>query len=291
MPADVTPELVADTRCALGEGPLWHPAERRVYWSDITAGHLYRYSPETGQHERCFSGAQVGGFTVQADGSLLLFMERGAIARWDPASGELKTLVEEIPEVRDSRFNDVAADPAGRVFCGTMGMPNRTGRLYRLDADGSLHIVLGGVGISNGIGFTPDHRRMYYTDTALSRIDVFDYDEATGALSSRRTFAEVPEGDGLPDGLTVDAEGGVWSARWDGRCLVRYTPDGREERRISFPARKVSSAAFGGPDAADLYVTTAGGDDRATEGQGAGALFRLRPGVRGLPDFPSRVRL
>ena len=288
---DLTPELVADTTCALGEGPLWHPGEAQLYWTDITGGRLYRYSPATGQHEACYSGAPVGGFTVQADGSLLLFMERGAIKRWDPRDGSLTTFFEEIPEVRESRFNDVSADPAGRVFCGTMGMPNRDGRLYRLDTDGTLHTALEGVGISNGIGFTPDHTRMFYTDTILNRIDVFDYDVASGGLSNRRIFAEVPESGGLPDGLTVDAEGGVWGARWDGSCLVRYTPDGREETRVTFPARKVSSAAFGGPDSRDLYVTTAGGDDRENEGSGAGALFRLRPRVPGLPDFVSRVRL
>jgi D-xylono/L-arabinono-1,4-lactonase len=285
------PELVADTTCGLGEGPLWHPGEGRLYWTDITAGRLYRYSPVTGQHEACYSGAQVGGFTVQADGSLLLFMERGAIKRWDPRDSSLTILHEELSEVRESRFNDVSADPAGRVFCGTMGMPKRDGRLYRLDTDGTLHVAVEGVGISNGIGFSPDHTRMYYTDTDLNRIDVFDYDVDTGALTSRRVFAEVPKHDGLPDGLTVDSEGCVWGARWDGSVLVRYTPDGREQTRVAFPARKVSSAAFGGPDSRDLYVTTAGGNDRANEGSGAGALFRLRPPVPGLPDFVSKVRL
>ena len=283
------PELIADTRCALGEGPLWHPDEGRLYWTDITGGALYRYSPADGTHERCYEGAQVGGFTLQADGSLLLFMERGAIKRW--RDGRLKAVVEEIPEARGTRFNDVAADPAGRVFCGTMATEGRKGRLYRLETDGTLHVAIEAVGTSNGIGFTPARDRMYYTDTAEQRIFVFDYDASNGEISHRRVFAEVPPEAGLPDGLTVDADGGVWSARWDGSCIVRYTPDGAEERRIEFPAKKVSSVMFGGADLQDLYVTTAGGHDREHEGSGAGALFRVRPGVRGLPEFRSRIHL
>jgi D-xylono/L-arabinono-1,4-lactonase len=283
------PELVADTRCALGEGPLWHPEEGRLYWTDITGGALYRFSPADGTHERCYEGTQVGGFTLQEDGSLLLFMERGAIKRW--RDGQLETLMEEIPEERGTRFNDVAADPAGRVFCGTMMTKERPGRLYRLDTDGTLHVAIEAVGISNGIGFTPARDRMYYTDTAEHCIFLFDYDASSGQLSHRRVFAEVPREDGFPDGLTVDAEGGVWSARWDGGCVVRYTPDGVEQQRFVFPAKKASSVMFGGSDLQDLYVTTAGGNDREHEGPGAGALFRVRPGVTGLPELRSRIRM
>lgn len=283
------PQIVADTTCALGEGPLWHPGDGQLYWTDITGGRLYRYSPTSGTHEVCYEGPDVGGFTIQADGSLLLFMERGTIKRWN--KGTLETVIAEIPEERGSRFNDVGADPAGRVFCGIVGTSVRPGRLYRLDLDGTLTVVVEDIGISNGIGFTPQRDRMYYTDSAAREIYVFDYDPASGAIENRRVFASVPETDGLPDGLTVDAEGGVWSACWDGACVVRYTLEGVEDRRISFPARKVSSVTFGGPDYADLYATSAGGDNRPEEGAGAGALFRLRPGVRGLPEFASRIRL
>jgi D-xylono/L-arabinono-1,4-lactonase len=281
------PERVADTNCALGEGPLWHPDERRLYWTDITGGALYRYTPADGSYERCYQGDQVGGFTIQADGSLLLFMERGAIKVW--RDGRLETVVEHIPDERDTRFNDVAADPAGRVFCGTMATETRRGRLYRLDTDGSLHVVLESVGISNGIGFTPAQDGMYYTDSADGKIYRFDYDLATGEVSNRRVFAGVPADAGVPDGLTVDGEGGVWSARWDGSCAVRYTPDGKVVQQIVFPAKKVSSVTFGGADWGDLYVTTAGGDQRATEGDGAGALFCVRPGVKGLAEYRSRI--
>jgi D-xylonolactonase len=284
------PELVADYECHTGENPLWHPLEKRVYWTDIPGGRLFRYDPATGNHEQCYSGASVGGFTIQADGNLLLFMERGAIAKW--RDGNISYVVEAIPAERKSRFNDVIADPSGRVFCGTVALTAGTGRLYRLDTDGSLHQVLGNISCSNGMGFTPDRRNMYYTDSGLRTIYIFDYDGKTGALTHQRVWLQTPEGAGVPDGLTVDAQGCIWSARWDGSALFRYTPDGIEERRIDFPARKVSSVIFGGDDLNDVYVTTAlAGSTKVAEGMGAGALFRLQLGIRGLPEFFSRIML
>jgi D-xylonolactonase len=172
-----------------------------------------------------------------------------------------------------------------------MATKERLGRLYRLDRDGTFTVVLEGIGVSNGMGFTPDRKRMYYTDSRKREIYLFDYDRKTGAITNQRVFVRTPEGEGIPDGMTVDAEGYIWSARWDGGCLVRYAPDGTEEQRIAFPARKVSCPTFGGPDYADIYVTTAGGQNKAEEGQGAGALFRLNLGIRGVPEFRSRIAL
>ena len=284
------PELIADYQCHTGENPLWHPLERRLYWTDIPRGKIFRYDPATGRHEQCYRGAPVGGFTIQADGALLLFMTRGSIAIW--RAGRLDYIVEEVPEELDSRFNDVIADPAGRVFCGTMPTPEHLGRLYRLDTDGSLHLLLAGINVPNGMGFTLDRRHMYFTESRQRRIYLFDYDEKTGALANQRIWLQVPPDVGTPDGMTVDAEGCIWSARWGGSALYRYTPEGLEERRIEFPAKKVSSIVFGGDDLRDLYVTTALTDGtKASEGDGAGALFRLRPGMGGLPEFFSRIRI
>lgn len=283
------PELVADYECMTGEGPLWHPGEQRVYWVDIPQGRLFWYDPATGQHKQCLQTDPVGGFTIQDDGALLLFMARGAVRVWQ--RNALRTVIEDIPDERATRFNDVIADPVGRVFCGTMPTKERLGRLYRLDTDGKITKLLDGIGCSNGMGFTPDRKHMYYTDTGKREIYLFDYDQETGWITNRRLFVRTPDGDGVPDGMTVDAEGYVWSARWDGGCLARYSPDGVEERRILFPAKKVSSVVFGGPDYTDIYVTTAGGQNKATEGAGAGALFRLNLGIRGVPEFASRVRL
>ena len=253
------------------------------------APHL-RGRPATGRHESFDVGRVVGGFTIQADGALLLFMDRGSIGTWK--GGKLRLIVEEIPDERETRFNDVFADSRGRVFCGTMPTRERLGRLYRLDRDGSLHRLLEGIRCSNGMGLTLDRKRLYYTDSEIHTIYLFDYDEETGELSNRRIFVAHGPEDGLPDGMTVDARGDVWSAHWDGGCLIRYNRDGKETMRIPFPARKVSSVIFGGDDYRDMYVTTAGGDNKAEEGEGAGALFRLRvPGVRGLPEYFSRILL
>lgn len=284
-------ELIADYRCVTGEGVIWHPAERRLYWVDIPAGRLFRYDPASGVHAQVYQGEAIGGVTIQADGALLLFGARGAVQVW--RDGQLTTIVDEIPADRDSRFNDVIADPAGRVFCGTMAGPAGPGRLYRLDPDGRLMVVLEDIQVPNGLGFTPDRRGLYFTDTMRRTISLFDYDEATGDIANPRRFVQAPAtaGEGLPDGMTVDRDGHVWSARWDGGCLVHYAPDGREVGRIAFPARKVASAAFGGDDYTDLYVITAGGDQKTTDGQDAGALFRVRPGVAGVPEFASRIGL
>ncbi|MDE0186358.1 MAG: SMP-30/gluconolactonase/LRE family protein [Candidatus Poribacteria bacterium] len=285
----MTPELIADYKCVIGEGPLWHPGEKCVYWTDIPMGRMFRYNPATGAHEQFYDGEVVGGFTIQEDGSLLLFMAKGAIAIW--RDGRLEYVYEEIPHERETRFNDVIADPAGRVFCGTMSTADRPARLYRLDVDTQLTEILDDVDISNGMGFTPDRMQMYYTDSPTREIYLFDYNQDTGGITNKRVFVRTPEGGGVPDGMTVDAEGYVWSARWDGSCLVRYSPDGRVDRRIEFPAKKVSSVIFGGEDYTDMYVTTAGGDNKVDEGYGAGALFRINLGIRGVPEFLSRIFL
>lgn len=285
------PARIADRLCHTGEGPLWHPDEGCLYWIDIPAGHLFRYTPDDGRHEQVLdAGCAIGGFTVQADGALLLFLARGAIAIWRDGA-PLQMVVDEIPVEVESRFNDVIADPRGRVFCGTMPNRGEGGRLYRLDTDGSLTELLDGIGCSNGMGFSPDRRQMYFIDSPTRKISKFAYDEAAGELSHRRVFVDLQDEAGAPDGMTVDLEGGVWCALWGGSCLVRFRPDGSEDQRIEFPALKVSSAGFGGSEYDELYVTTAGGHQRETDGDGAGALFRVRPAVGGPPEFRSRVGL
>ncbi|MGC9468386.1 MAG: SMP-30/gluconolactonase/LRE family protein [Anaerolineae bacterium] len=289
------PRVIANVDCITGEGPLWHPQQKVVYWVDIPNGYLYVYDPATGDYARVFEGPPIGGFTIQEDGSLLLFMAKGTIAIWRPGvedSRDLEMVIEEIPAERDTRFNDVIADPAGRVFCGTMPTPERPAHLYRLDPDGTLTMLLDDVGLSNGMGFTPDRRGLYYTDTRKHTIYLFDYDEDTGRITNRRVFVEVPEeqGEGHPDGMAVDVEGNVWSARWDGRCLVKYSPEGQELDRIHFPVPKVSCVTFGGEHYTDMYVTTASAGNREEEGPLAGSLFHLNLGIRGMMEFRSRIR-
>jgi D-xylonolactonase len=283
------PELIANYECVTGEGPLWHPQEGRVYWVDIPKGKLFRYEPTTGKHELYYdSGAVIGGFTFQDDGAILLFMDRGAVKLL--RDGKVETIIEEIPDERESRFNDVFADPEGRVYCGTMPTQDRQGRLYRLDPDRTLTLLLEGITCSNGMGLTLDRKQLYYTDSMVKKIYLFDYDQATGAITNQRVLIDSGHEAGVPDGMTVDADGNIWSARWDGYCLTQYAPDGSELQRINFPTKKVSSVIFGGPDYTDMYVTTAGGHDKHENGETAGALYRLRLGVQGLPEFASRIR-
>ena len=198
-------------------------------------------------------------------------------------------------------FNDILADPQGRVYAGTVywgaqGM-EKTGKLYLIDLDGSAQVVTDGIEMSNGLGLSPDNRTLYYADTAVRRIYAFDVDPATGGLSNKRVFVQVPGDEGIPDGLTVDADGFVWNAQWFGAQVVRYDSEGKVERRIKMPVKQVSSVAFGGPDLTDLYVTTAaeyapsplappGFDDKAPMG---GSLYRIPLDIRGRLEYQARL--
>ncbi|MFP4345906.1 MAG: SMP-30/gluconolactonase/LRE family protein [Anaerolineales bacterium] len=283
------PQVVADRACHTGEAPLWHPSEQALYWVDIPRGRLYRYSPNSAETELCLEGPPVGGLTLQPDGALLLFMQGGAVRRWQ--GDEITTLVEGIPGEQHNRFNDVVADPEGRVFCGTMPAEDHAARLYRLDLDGGITLLVEGLGMSNGLDLSPDMQRLYHVDTRKGIIHVYDYERTTGELRNRRPFVEVGQDlQGKPDGLVVDVEGHIWVAFYGGGAIIRYHPDGSRERRIELPVSQVTSLAFGGLDYTDLYITTAGGDNREKNGAAAGALFRMRPGVQGKPPFLSRVR-
>lgn len=286
---DVDPERVADTTAHTGEGPLWHPDSGRLYWVDIPAGCLYRYDPEREQNAVAYEtdGVPLGGYTIEADGALLLFTH-GRIERFDPTESDTELIA---TVDADTRFNDVIADPEGRVFAGTMPSDEALGDLYRVDPDGSVRVVVPDLDIPNGMGFSLDTQTFYLTESEARRVYAYDYDRETGVIENERAFITVPENDGVPDGLTVDDSGDVWSARWNGNRVVRYDPKGRPVEAIELPARKVSSVTFGGTDWEDMYLTTALTDaDRTTEGDGAGALFRVENvGVRGRPEFRSRI--
>ncbi|MBK7949051.1 MAG: SMP-30/gluconolactonase/LRE family protein [Deltaproteobacteria bacterium] len=288
----MTPEIVADRPDLLGEGPLWHAGEQALYRVDYLRGELLRFDPATGRDETIYGGPKVSGFTLQADGALLLLAEGARVLRWK--DGVATVLVDGFPGSAGMHFNDCVADPRGRVFTGTVpDDPDHyaagVGRLVRIDRDAGVIPLVEGIGISNGLAFSPAADRLYFTDTLSCRIDVFDYEADAGTLSNRRLFVDLASGPGRPDGLAVDREGHVWSARWDGSAVYRYAPDGREVGRIEFAAKKITSVAFGGSALAELYVTSAGGDDRANEGAAAGALFRLASGTQGCPRAFSRI--
>ena len=285
------PEVVVDLPCVTGEGPLWHPREQILYWVDIPAGRLYRFDPATGENALAYQhDHEIGGFTFQADGGMLLFCSFGTILRLK--NGQISTVVESIASEEGSRFNDVTAAPGGQVFCGTMPTGDVPGRLYRLDHDGTLTLLFDDIGCSNGFGFTADERTMYYTDTARRLIWTISLDPVTGEIGDRDVLIDTSAGPGAPDGMCVDADGTIWSARWDGHGLYHYEADGTLIGKVPFPVRKVSSVAFGGPNLGTAYVTTAGGNQRGpVEGDLAGSLFRVDLGVSGKPPFFSRVLL
>lgn len=291
-------EVIANYKCVTGEGPIWHSQEKKLYWLDIPSGFIFRYDPFTNKHEQIYKGSQIGGITIQSDGNLLLFMEKGAIAIWD--GNELNYVIETLEGEETSRFNDVIAAPNGSVFCGTMSTTENLGTLYRLDPDGSIQPVITGIGISNGLGFTTDCEWMYYTDSTAHTIYKYRINPINGELSERSVFITTPINEGIPDGMTVDSEDHVWSARWDGWALYRYSPDGEQVNKIDFNTKKVSCPTFAEnplnkerPENSytDMYVTTAGGDNPSENGLQAGALFRLNPGISGKPEFRSQIFL
>ncbi len=288
-------EVIADFACKTGEGPLWHAEHACLYWLDIPDGELYRYRPATGQSRLVYQAdRQVGGFTIQANGDLLFFMEGCRVMSFQ--EGETTVLIEGVSGQESNRFNDVVAGPQGQVFCGTMSTPGQTeadGVLYRLDRDGTLTELMGGIGTSNGMGFTPDRRFFFHTDTKTGKVTRYPWSDPQGDFDRSRPevwYAAAQEpGTGRPDGMTVDAHGHLWIAHWDGSQIVHVDATGTVAGSIRFPTLKVSSVTFGGPELTDMYVTTAGGQDKQTNGEAAGALFRL-PGIsRGLPEFRSRI--
>lgn len=283
------PQLLIDHPHDNAEVPTWHPQHQCLYWTDIPQGKMYRYNHQKHKSEHIYTGEPVGGFTIQQDGSLLLFKTKGTIEHWQ--EGNIKTIVANIPSARLTRFNDAIADPLGRVYSGTMATPQSPGYLYRLDLDGSLHLIMEGLTIPNGMGFSPDCKYFYSTDSDTKTIYRFDYDITTGNLGEPQVHILSTNEEGVPDGLTIDREGYMWSARWDGYHLARYNPAGEKVLQITLPTAKVSSLTFGGADYSRLYITTAGGQNRSEQDSLAGSIFYLDPGISGKAEFLSQVQV
>ena len=280
-------DLVLAAGTELGEGPLWDDRRQQLLFVDILRGDVHAFDPQTGADRVVNAGRPVGAIALTERGDWVLAAGRGFV-RADPETGRTTPIVDVETEADRTRMNDGAVDPSGRFWAGSCSLVGEAGRgtLYRLDPDGRAHRMLSPVTTSNGIDWSPDGRTMYYVDTRTKRIDVFAFDMKTGTPADRRTFVDFAGDTGRPDGLVVDAEGGVWVALWEGGAIRRYTPDGRLDRDVPVPATLTTKCAFGGPAMEDLYVTTAtrGLDARARAAQPqAGGLFRLRPGVAGQP--------
>ncbi|WP_405592141.1 SMP-30/gluconolactonase/LRE family protein [Streptomyces sp. NBC_01190] len=266
---------------ALGEGPTWDAAAGRLIWVDILGAEVHTYDPATGHRTVLATGSHVGAAKPRAAGGLVVNLRDG-VGLYD-TDGTFRWLLHE--PVPGRRANDAAVDERGFLWAGTMRYDGRPGggTLSRVAPDGTAVVVLDDVTVSNGTGWSPDGGLMYYVDTPTGRVDVFTVDPGSGLVRDRRPFAVVEEGAGSPDGLTVDADGCVWVALWDGGALRRYTPGGALDRVVEVPVERPTACAFGGPELRDLYITSAAGP--APHGAG-GTLYVLPDAGQGLPGHP-----
>jgi sugar lactone lactonase YvrE len=281
-------EVALAARARLGEGPAWDAEAGALWWVDILNHRVHRFSPETGADDYWEVGETVGCAAPAEEGRVLLALRR-ELGLLDPRTGEVERIATLLDEAPGTRLNDGRCDPRGRFWVGSMAKEEGAAVLFRYDPGGGARIMERGLTLSNGLGWSPDGGTLYLTDSPAKTIYAYDFDLDDGEISRRRVFADLSGGDAFPDGLTVDAEGCVWSAQWEGGCVVRLAPDGREVERATLPVPLTTSCAFGGRDGGDLYVTTASvglSQDQIQESFPSGDLFRLRPGVRGLPLTP-----
>lgn len=277
-------EVVVAAEAELGEGPVWDARSGRLAWVDILSSRILLTDVRSGATDVIPVPLHVGAVAPRAAGGFVAALQDGF---WIVGDGPARRIAP-VPEARAGlRFNDGKCDPAGRFWAGTMAYDQATGAaaLYRLDAGGRATRKLDGVTVSNGLAWSLDGRTMYYIDTPTQRIDAFSFQPQTGEISDRRPLIAIPAEAGAPDGMTIDAEGGLWVALWGGSAVHRYL-DGRLERAIRLPVSQPTSCTFGGDGLDELYVTSAWEGLSATERRAqplAGAVFRLRTGVRGIP--------
>ena len=271
-------EQITDAVAFHGEGPVWDDRVDQVVWVDMLRGDVLFTTPG-GSTDRLRVGTVAACVVPRESGGYAFTTERA----FGFLHGDEISVLPDLWDDPSVRMNDGACDPQGRFYCGSMAYDFGTGRgkLYRLELDGTVTTILDGVTISNGLAWSPEGTKAYYIDTPTQRVD-----RCAPDLSTRTPFVEFPP-DTAPDGLTVDAEGGVWVALWGGSAVHRYAPDGVLDTVVSVAARQVTSCAFGGADLATLYISTSA-ENLADPEPGAGALFAVQPGVRGLPTLPYR---
>lgn len=287
-------ELISDQHTLCGEGPLWDANRNCVFWVDVEQSLVFKHQLANSQTSLVSRGLPVSGLAMNRDGRLVIAGARGIYLLSE--SGDVTTVLES-PGNGDFCFNDLTAAPNGKLYAGTFHWEDitmlRFGRLYLIDENGSPRVVDEGIQLSNGLGLSPDNRLLYYADSVARMIYVYDVAVETGDLSNKRVLCRVPVEEGLPDGLTVDADGFVWCATWYGGQVIRFDPDGGIERRVKLPVKQTSSLTFGGPDLTDLYVTSGGQywnspfippgfDSQAPMG---GALYRVRLSIQGKAEL------
>jgi len=278
---------VAHTDDVLGEVPRWHPVEQALYWIDAFKPAIHRLDPATGKLESWTPPEKLGSFAPQAGGGLLI-AGRGGLAHYDPASGRLDRIVDPEAGGAVNILNDGRCDRRGRFWVGSMSrtMERASGVLYRLER-GHLDALDDGIWIANGVCWSADDSRMYLADSHVKSIFVYDFDLVAGTIGARRVLATMDDRPGVPDGSSVDAEGFIWNAVFDGSCVVRYAPDGRISRTVQLPVSRPTACAFGGADLATLYITTARfrlSPEKLAAEPLAGGLLAVDVAVKGLPE-------
>jgi sugar lactone lactonase YvrE len=292
-PTPTPVERVLEAKALIGEAPHWSTASQRLYWADIVGKKVHIFNPADGTNKTYDLPELVTSISTRPGGGSLLLTLRSTFAFFDPATGKLDVLAEPEPDKPGNRFNDGKCDRQGRLWAGTMGdvdWDSPIGSLYRFDASKKPVRMDEGICCSNGLGWSPDNRTMYFSESFRYKIHAYDFDPSTGDVANRRIFASVDLGGGaFPDGLTVDSEGFVWSAQPVAGRLVRYDPKGKMERVIELPVSRGTSCMFGGPNLDVLYITTMRAtltDDQLAEEPLAGSLLALRPGMRGIAEVP-----
>lgn len=278
--------LVIDAKATLGEGPCWDEHKQQLYWVDIPEKKLHTFDPYTGESQSIHLEQQIGAAVVRQSGGMVVALEHG-LYFLDLTTEELTHIHDPEQHVPTNRFNDGKVDPAGRFWVGTMSLDPKAskGSLYRLNLDASVSTMIEGVSISNGLAWSIDKQTMYYIDTPTKQIVAYDYDEASGDISNKRTVISIEDEGHNPDGMTIDAEGFLWVAEWGGSQVCRWNPNtGAKVASIKLPVSLVTSCTFGGKNLDELYITTA--RTRLTEEQlqeqpQAGGLFMVKPGVSG----------
>jgi sugar lactone lactonase YvrE len=280
-----TARVVQEARARLGEGPVWDDRTQSLFWIDILNYRVHQFFPERGTDRVFDVGDLVGSVALTHSDTLLVALRHG-LARLDLATGEVEHLLEVEEGKPDNKLNDGKPDAQGRFWFGSFSQNEGEAALYRYDPDGSLHVMQDGMTGSNGLGWSPDGGTFYLTESGEKKIYAFDFDGDAGEIRNRRVFVDLSDDDATPDGLSVDEDGYVWSAQFDGAGVIRFAPDGLEASRLHLPVKRTTSCAFGGPDRKHLYVTTASvglSEQEIDENLHSGDLFCADMGVAGLP--------
>lgn len=281
------PKVRVAINALVGEGPIWDDEAQILYWIDILSNKLYVYDPVEETNEEYDVGQHVGTVVPRQSGGVMLALYRG-FASFDLETQVLTIINDPEAHLDGNRFNDGKCDPAGRFWAGTMAYenPSTQGSLYRMDTDFEVRKILGGVGISNGIIWSLDHKTMYYTDCISRKIWAFDYDKASGDVDNQRLIIEATPEMGLPDGMTLDEEGMLWVCHYGGGRVNRWNPNNGELlETIHLPTKQTTACAFGGKKLDTLFITTAAqqmSEADLEKEPTAGNLFSIKPGVKGV---------